>query len=230
MINKSNLITVVIPTKNRFYSLLAALKSIQKQSITPAMVIVVNDGTKFTDAEVNEIKQILLIPKQLMIIDSKSIGASGARSLGLSQVKTSIVTYLDDDNLMWPTWIQSLHENFDLEKDDLLYGIQLRSEMEGGIHFQTPYDPVRIRKYNYIDSSTIAHRVGIGTWDASVKVWNDWDFILSIASEKKKIRSLEKISSVYFTDMVDRISTTARKTPPGLDILEKYKSWIESSK
>jgi hypothetical protein len=229
VVTKSDEITVVIPTKDRPNSLSAALKSIENQTVSPAEVVVVNDGRKFTDDEEFTIKQTLSNLKNLTIIDSNSIGASGARELGLSKVRTRIVTYLDDDNLMWPTWIQSLHENFNLDSDDLLYGVQIRSEMEGGIHFQTPYDPGKIRKYNYIDSSTIAHKVGVGAWDSSVSVWNDWDFILSVASKNLKIRSLEKISSVYLTDIPNRITTAKKRITPGLDILEKYKSWIESS-
>jgi glycosyltransferase involved in cell wall biosynthesis len=220
-------ISVIIPTKDRFNRLLKALKSCSWQTRLPSEVIIVNDGNVFSEKENVEIASILGEDCPFIVLGNQHHGAAGARKTGAQFATSEILTYLDDDNLMWPTWLESVDREFKLDSDQLIYGAQLRKQWYNSILAEPVYSHQRICQGNFIDTGCIAHHKNFGKWDEKLNIIeDDWDFVLSIAAEdNSRIRYIPEIASIYFTDAVNRISTTKQQ---GREILvEKYQTFFE---
>jgi hypothetical protein len=156
------------------------------------------------------------------VINNVYPGVSGARKFGVESSNADILTYLDDDNLMWPTWVETVDTSFNLGEDDLVYGAQFRPEWPGRILFRDKFDLELLLSRNYIDLGVIAHKRKLGTWNIKLRREVDWDFILSIATlENAKVRSISQVASVYFTDAPNRISDTELESSGSF--LELYK-------
>ena len=213
-------ISVILPTRNRFDLLIVAIKSIIWQTRLPDEVIIINDGEIFSIENLQEVSNLLDDVCPFVITPNKYIRAAGARRTGLEVASGQIITYLDDDNLMWPTWLESVDREFNVESDQLIYGAQIRKDMSGSILAQESYSTKRILEKNFIDTGTIAHHVNFGSWDFELNIIeDDWDFVLSIASiRNSKIRFVPEIASVYFTDASNRVSQTLKL---GHEVLKK---------
>lgn len=90
-------ISVVIPTHNRASMLLEALQSVFQQSLQPAEVLVVDDGstdrTQEILAHLGNTVQYLRLPNS---------GVSGARNSGWRSAKGDWIAFLDSDDLWLP--------------------------------------------------------------------------------------------------------------------------------
>jgi len=219
-------VSVIIPTKNRFNLLLKALKSCSWQTRLPSEVIIVNDGNVFSEKENAEIISVLGENCQFEILSNQHRGSAGARKTGAQFATSEILTYLDDDNLMWPTWLESVDREFILDSDQLIYGAQLRKQWSNSILAEPVYSHHRICQSNFIDTGCIAHHKDFGRWDEELHIIeDDWDFVLSIAAgDNSRIRYIPEIASIYFTDAANRISRTKQ---PGIEILmKKYQAFF----
>ena len=108
----NNGISIIIATKNRFNLLMIALKSCVWQTCAPSEVIIINDGNEFTEIEIVQISSVLGDLCPFLILANKYTKAAGARKTGMEAASSPILTYLDDDNLMWPTWLESVDQGF----------------------------------------------------------------------------------------------------------------------
>ena len=95
-------ITVVVPVYNRARTVLDTLASVADQGYAPAGLIVVDDGS--TDGTADSVEGWLRerVPAwNATVVRSANRGAGAARNLGLAQVATRWVAFLDSDDL-WP--------------------------------------------------------------------------------------------------------------------------------
>lgn len=98
-------LTVIIPTRDRSALLRRALESVRAQTLAPAAVLVAEDGgiTEATSKVVNEVRTSGLA---ITHIASHGNGAASARNEALTRANTSLVAFLDDDDLWAPTFIE----------------------------------------------------------------------------------------------------------------------------
>ena len=222
-------ISIIIPTKNRFSHLLKALNSCAWQTRSPDEIVIVNDGNVFTETENAEINETIAGKCSVVILRNKYSGAAGARKTGMETSSSEILTYLDDDNLMWPTWLETVDREFLLDSDQLIYGAQLRKGWKNNIVAQSDYSHQRLCESSFIDTSSIAHHKNFGKWDMELNIIeDDWDFVLSIASrENSSIRYVPELSSIYFTDAANRIS--AIKKLGRNELSKKYRTFFDQN-
>ena len=112
-------LSVVIPTYNRLHLLKRTLASLLTQDIAPESfeVLVVSDGsTDDTHDYLNTFCQEHPFFKWTM---QQNQGPSSARNFGLSQVKSPLIAFTDDDCLADPGWIQSILDMFNTQPDIL---------------------------------------------------------------------------------------------------------------
>lgn len=95
-------------TEKRLPDLLAAVASVQQQSLPPQEIIVVIDH----NPQLLYLAQEQLV--QVTLIENTSIsGLRGARSCGLAVARGQIIAFLDDDAIAAPDWLKYLCEGYD---------------------------------------------------------------------------------------------------------------------
>ena len=93
--NNENLVSVIIPTFNRAWSLKDAVDSVLDQDYPNIELIVVNDGsTDKTQELLNKYKT------KIKILTQENKGVSAARNLGIKSAKGDFIALLDSDD----TW------------------------------------------------------------------------------------------------------------------------------
>ncbi len=120
-------LTVVIPTANREDLLKRSLDSILNQSLLPERIIVVDNGIDrcLKDEKTPDIVEI--------IRTTPNIGASKARNLGLENVKTDFVAFLDDDDVWDKEYLRCLMEVICRVNCDVVVGALYRRQLSSNI-------------------------------------------------------------------------------------------------
>lgn len=93
-------ITVVIPVYNREKEIERCLDSVALQTVRPAEVIVVDDGSTDRTAEIARSH-----PAGVTVIGGDHKGAAAARNKGLERVRTPWTLFFDSDDIMEPDHI-----------------------------------------------------------------------------------------------------------------------------
>ncbi len=94
-------------TENRWNEFIAAVRSVQQQTLPPGEIIVVVDHNQDLLKRVQE-----NVPGVVVVGNIEAQGLSGARNSGIAVAKGQIVTFLDDDALASPDWLMMLNEAF----------------------------------------------------------------------------------------------------------------------
>lgn len=208
---------VVVATCDRPHALRRALTSIAAQSRRPEAVVVVDDGREDAGDVVREFAHRLSI--SALKTASPHSGSSAARNLALDALRTDLVAFLDDDNLMWPRWIEQAGAFLDADpKIDVVYGAQLRDEELSSTRknwFLEPFDLSRLQKGNYIDLNQVLHRKSAARFDQNLRRFVDWDYLLRLIGDKADaVVPVDAISSLYSTVEPNRV--TVAHWPPEL--------------
>ncbi|MBD2447501.1 glycosyltransferase family 2 protein [Nostoc sp. FACHB-152] len=101
--NTQELVSVVIPTRNRPQIVIRAVKSALAQTLPTVEVIVVVDGPD--EATVQALSQIT-DPRLRVIELATNVGPSGARNTGVREAKGNWIAFLDDDDEWMPQKLQ----------------------------------------------------------------------------------------------------------------------------
>ena len=94
-------------TENRWDDLIAAVGSVQQQTLPPREIIVVIDHNPGLLKRVQE-----QVPGVVVVENTQAHGLSGARNSGIAVAQSRIVAFLDDDAMAVPDWLMSLGEAF----------------------------------------------------------------------------------------------------------------------
>ena len=102
-------ISVIICTyaEDRWNDLIAAVDSVQQQTLPPREIIVVVDHNASLLKRVQEQIQDVVV-----VENTQARGASGARNSAIAVAKGKIITCLDDDAVAVPDWLMLLSEGF----------------------------------------------------------------------------------------------------------------------
>ena len=100
-------IVICAYTEERWDDLVAAIASVQKQSIEVREIIVVVDYNQQLLQRVQD-----YIPDVIAIENTMQPGLSGARNSGIARAGSDIVAFLDDDAIAIPDWVSFLSEGF----------------------------------------------------------------------------------------------------------------------
>lgn len=208
---------VVLATCDRPGQLHSALESLALQTRKPEVVVVINDGNEGVEEVVQDFKGRLNI--SALKTPAPRSGSSVARNVGLNALQTPLVAFLDDDNLMWPLWIERAAAV--LENDealDVIYGAQLRDSEVSATEkswFLVPFNLDRLRKSNFIDMNQLMHRASDARFDTHMRRMVDWDYVQKVIDGLPgRIAPVDAISSMYSTRLRDRI--TVVDWPPDL--------------
>lgn len=107
--SKHDLITVIIPTKNRLELLTRAVGSVMEQSYCFVEIIIIDDGSDMPFT-VDDLGFSQEHGKTIKIIrNAESVGAAKSRNIGLRLSSGDFISFLDDDDIIYPNKLELLH-------------------------------------------------------------------------------------------------------------------------
>lgn len=199
-------VAVIIPTCDRPALLDEALHSVGRQTLVPARVIVVNDGREPVDEVVRA--HAAHLPRVDLLNTPHPYSREGvARNMALDALTGEHALYLDDDNVLWPTWVATVAQALAHPGGPgAVYGAQLRTDVASyaGLLYR-PYDPAALSRDNYVDTNTLAHRTTAHRWNTHIRRVSDWDFVLQL-SATTTIEALPRLASIYRDSAPGRVS------------------------
>ncbi len=94
-------------SEDRWNELIAAVGSVQQQTLPPGEIIVVIDHNPGLLKRVRE-----NVAGVVVVENTEAHGLSGARNSGIAVAKSQVVAFLDDDAIASPGWLMILNEAF----------------------------------------------------------------------------------------------------------------------
>lgn len=139
------LVTVVIPTRNRFELLREALASVRAQTFVDWQVVVVDDASD--DGSAESAAQLLANDAKVTLVRLQARAErSTARNTGLTHAETRYVLFLDDDDRLCPTALEYLVAALE-QKPEAVVGIGARRMFdERGHTRRAPHPRVRLER------------------------------------------------------------------------------------
>jgi glycosyltransferase involved in cell wall biosynthesis len=238
------MVSVILPTYNRSYSLPDAINSVLTQSCRDLELIVVDDCSTedieslvraFGDSRVRYIKR------------ARNGGAAAARNTGLAEARGQYIAFQDSDDLWLPRKLERQLALFQTLPVDvgvvtggkLLYGRDARFNFGHGKVVYAP-SPASVLK---LDEDQVGHLltenrlslqnalfkrscVPYDVWfDANAKANEDWDFAIRLVQKTRMYEDLQPVVVGFMSP--DSISSSARRQTIGvLRILKKNRALL----
>lgn len=114
-------ISIIVPVYNAEKYLHRCIDSILKQTFADFELLLVNDGSK--DASGRICDEYAAKDERVKVFHKQNGGVSSARNLGLDNVSTEWIAFVDSDDWIEDDYLQKLHKP-DVEADLLLCGYQ----------------------------------------------------------------------------------------------------------
>lgn len=108
MMNTPTPVSVIICayTEERWHDLVAAITSVQEQTLSPSEIIIVIDHNKQLFGRVQA-----HFPDVITVENRASRGLSGARNTGIAVARGTFIAFLDDDAQAAPNWLERLYHS-----------------------------------------------------------------------------------------------------------------------
>ena len=172
---KNSTVGVVIPTYARVGTTLLAVKSVLAQTYTNIEIVVVDDGSE-NSVRTALYEELSHLPVKLILANRQNqIGR--VRQLGINELNTEWIAFLDSDDLWVPTKIEK--QIFELEGSGLKFMASnaiRRSDLRDELFFKKVPKAVNfsklVRKNYIIASSVILHRNVIEQVNGFAASWN----------------------------------------------------------
>lgn len=186
-----NLISVIIPTYNRAHLIRRAVESVLHQTYTPLEILIIDDGSTDTTAEV--LKQYPSTPeKQLKYHYQPNGGCSSARNTGIQLAIGQFITFLDSDDEWVPTALATLFQTLTSSPADFVYSpsIEILPTGRETINYPTAAEqPTQLAEKHFFHShvrngSTLFRRSvfdRVGLLNTTLRYNEDSDFLQRVA-------------------------------------------------
>lgn len=198
----TNNITVIIPTLgNRRDFLIQAIDSINRQSLPPLEIIIVNNGKEILHNV--DYSKFSNFPISITNIVHKA-GASQARNFGAAMARESLLAFLDDDDLWEPNYLEEMHR--EIVSSDAKCVISRIAKLEDG-KVSNLFDATQYLTKRYFllmnpgvtGSNVLIERnyfLTLGGYDCKLTTGEDGDLILKILDLGDEIASCGTTQSV----------------------------------
>ena len=138
-------VTVVIPTRNRFLFLAEAIESVRQQTSGDWEIVVVDDASD--DGSAAEARNLLAEDGRMRLVAlEEHAERSRARNTGLAGASARYVLFLDDDDRLLPTALETLASALDADPQaSVAIGARRAFDTDGQTH-RAPHPRFRVRK------------------------------------------------------------------------------------
>ncbi len=195
------LITVLMPIFNGARYLSEALESVQKQTYSNLEILLINDGSTDSSAEI--VEKFAQIEKRAVVVNKQNTGLIDTLNVGLNAANGRWIARLDQDDIAHPMRIERQVEAVSRYEDIVLVGsdfITLNEENLKTKRYRLPASHDRLvrrlrRLQNFFPHSSAMFRadiaVSIGGYDYSAIYNEDWDLWLRL-SERGRVTSVQE--------------------------------------
>jgi glycosyltransferase involved in cell wall biosynthesis len=222
-------LSIVIPVYNRAGILERTLDSVSAQTYRPIQLIIVDNNSSDDSLAVAERWKSAHEADNFAVevMKESSPGACSARNAGFAQVKYDITAFFDSDDVMRPTYAETIMKAFaDNQEADIVYWRKLLHNIDGSlrnIKFATSH-PLENHIYHALLSTQgfaakTAIIRSIGGWNEHLAVWNDWELGIRILLHTNKYSAID-------TTLVDIYSQ--RESITGIAFSDKVGEWEQS--
>lgn len=171
-------ISVIIPTYQHARSLPACLDSVLGQDYENIEVIVVDDGS--TDDTQDVLRRY---EDKVTVITQSNQGANPARNRGFATSSGEYAIFADADVIMRRDMLSKLAAALKTHPEASIAYCGFRF---GWKHFRgIPWSVARLRKMNYIHTTSLVRRDDFPGFDPHVRRFQDWDVWLTMAAQGK---------------------------------------------
>lgn len=174
------LISVIIPVYNHADALVQSLRTLEKQTYRPFEVVIVDDGSSIP---VDEEQVRACLTQSVIVIRQENQGAPIARNNGFAVSRGEYVIFWDADIIAEPTMLEDMYVALQHNPDvsyaysDFVFG---KKKMKARV-----FDGERLKKINYITTTSLLRRNDFFGFDPSLKKFQDWDLWLTLLNKKK---------------------------------------------
>lgn len=117
-LNRTGLVSVIIPVFNVRPYLVEALDSVLHQTYTNLEIIIIDDGS--TDGSGAICDEYAKKDARVLVIHQENNGLSTARNVGLDRMSGDAVAFLDSDDAYHPDYVKTMMETMVREKADMV--------------------------------------------------------------------------------------------------------------
>lgn len=198
------LISVVIPTYQHADSIVKCIDTVLAQTYERIQIIVVDDGSTDHTQEVLE-----KFKGRITVIRQDNRGGNAARNRGAQAVIGEYIIFVDADAELKPAMLEVFTQTLEKhpEASYAYSGFKFGWKRFGGI----PFDGDRLRKVNFVMTTSLIRRADFPGFDESLKRFQDWDLWLTMLEQGK---SGVMVPGIWFTLRIDGTSRTGSSWLP----------------
>ena len=189
-------ITVLIPTRDRRDLVLNAIKTVLAQTIAPAEILVVDDGS--SDGTAEAVMALTPTELQIRVIPGPARGVGPARNQGLGACKTPLVCFLDSDDELKPKALEIALNTWKASDTMLIFSAE---QFPGSPKLLTKKTPPNLFSLSGLlgdDSdfnppwglARVDHLQAIGAFTDELPCAVDYDLLLRLCAEGRTVRCL----------------------------------------
>jgi len=209
----NDLVSIIIPTKDRPDSLIKAIDSIFSQTYEYFEIILISDGN--SDKTNKLIDKYFSNSEKIKIIYLKSsVGAAEARNIGINKSQGDYIAFLDDDDTWEKTKLKKQLNVFNMFSDTAIVSCFYNKNENGKLSLvksNTTIDKNQILYINYPGSFSFCmikkkdlSKIVIPKFLNKAQDWYLWISILT--SSNKKCRIIPEPLVTYNTEAENRIT------------------------
>lgn len=198
MNNRKPLVSIIVPVYNLEKVVPRCLNSLLAQTYNDIEIIVVDDGSK--DASLDICKEYSKKDPRVTVMSKENGGVSSARNLGLDNTRGEYIVFVDSDDFVLPTYIESIVNGFAISNADIVV-TRMASGDDSGNNYHVSHEVSISGNYTSLDFEKLLY---------TCKNWYEHSMIISVWGKGYKkdifnsIRFEGRISEDYaFTDIVN---------------------------
>lgn len=209
-------IDIIIPVYNREALLPRTLESIERQTLPPDAVILVDNNSSDSSAEVCRLWQQKMNARgwTVKVTSESTPGAAAARNRGLQLSTSEFVMHFDSDDTMSPRHIEDFASALRRNPGADIAGRSVSQVLLNGKSRKGLFTAVMPDFFNIFTSTLATQRYAVrrsllnaaGLWDESVKAWNDIELGFRLLLLKPEIITVPGSPSVTVYSQVRSIT------------------------
>lgn len=201
------MIDIILPTFNRRAFLPRAIECVREQTFRDWRLLIVNDGGEDVSDLINACHD-----ERIVYFNRPHGGKAAQLNFALTQVTAPYITYMDDDDDVFPNHLERLMATVRETGADLVYSDTYLTTLDADgkvIHRTTentldaPWEEIRL--YNRINHKQLLHKAElaseIGGYDEEMRILIDFDGIKRLVKAAKKPVHLKEVTGDHFQRM-----------------------------